>query len=118
MQQKGESFIYNEIEWLNFSVFVARKSWAKVHLCHCLLFRSLGSKPEPCLYMLEQRFSYGCEFYGAQPLLGMTPHIDKCFLTMSQAVGQYKGAMVTGATGVGKTETVKVGDETNVLYKH
>ena len=58
--------------------------------------------------MLDQTYNYGCEFYGAQPMVGLTPVTDKCFLAMSQAVTNKQGAMLTGATAVGKTETIKV----------
>ena len=58
--------------------------------------------------MLDQQFNYGCEFYGAQPMVGLTPVTDKCYLSMALAISQHKGAMVMGDTGVGKTETVKV----------
>ena len=60
------------------------------------------------MYMLEERYDYGCEFYGAQSLIGLTPLTDKCYLSMSQAMGSCKGGMVTGDTATGKTETVKV----------
>ena len=58
--------------------------------------------------ILEQSYEYGCEFYGAQPMVGLTPLTDKCFLSMSQAVTSRRGVMVSGASCVGKTETVKV----------
>ena len=60
------------------------------------------------MYMLEERYSYGCEFYGAQPLIGLTPLTDKCYLSMSQAMSTCMGSMVAGDTATGKTETVKV----------
>ena len=75
-------------------------------LCVCL-----DDKPEPCLYILDQRYTYGCEFYGAQPSLAITPLMDKSFFCMSQAIAQYKGSLMVGETGSGKSETVKVGGD-------
>ena len=60
------------------------------------------------MIMLDQQLQYGCEFYGANPVLGLTPMTDKCYLAMSQAIQQHKGSMLVGGTGTGKTETVKV----------
>ena len=60
------------------------------------------------MYMLDERYIYGCEFYGAQPTIGHTLTTDKCYLAMSQAMACQKGAMVSGKTAVGKTESVKV----------
>ena len=70
----------------------------------------IEEKQIPSLYILDQRYSYGCEFYGAQTSVELTPLTDKCFLSMSQAVAGNKGAMLTGETAAGKTETVKVGN--------
>ena len=58
--------------------------------------------------MLEERYRYGCEFYGSQPMPGLTPMTDKCYLSMSQALASCSGAMITGHNSFGKTETVKV----------
>ena len=63
---------------------------------------------EPVIYILEDQYKVGCEFYGAQPTIGLTPITDRCFLSMSQAISVHKGAILYGTTGVGKTETVKV----------
>ena len=60
------------------------------------------------LYILDESYEYGCEFYGAAPAIGLTPLTERCFLSMSQAITQCKGASLCGASGVGKTETVKV----------
>ena len=73
-----------------------------------LLLSFIDDKPEPCLYILDERYLYGCEFYGAQPIIGHTLTTDKCYLAMSQALALQKGAIVSGSTAVGKTETIKV----------
>ena len=75
--------------------------------CNLLVLIS-DEKYEPVVMMLDQQYTYGCEFYGAQPIVGLTPITDKCYLSMSQALQANKGAMLTGGTGSGKTETVKV----------
>ena len=62
------------------------------------------------LYILDESYEYGCEFYGAAPAIGLTPLTERCFLSMSHAITQCKGASLCGASGVGKTETVKVTD--------
>ena len=69
---------------------------------------SADEKPDPTLVILNQNYSYGYEFYGAQAQVGLTPQTDKCFLSMSQALASNRGAMLVGGPGVGKTETVKV----------
>ena len=65
-------------------------------------------KRVPRIMLLEQSYQYGCEFYGAQSVVGLTPLTDKCFLSMSQAMSSQRGVMLTGSSCVGKTETVKV----------
>ena len=72
------------------------------------VFNSLDEKPEPSVTILNQEYSYGYEFYGAQPQVGLTPQTDKCFLSISQALASNRGAMLVGGPGAGKTETVKV----------
>lgn len=59
--------------------------------------------------MLDERYRYGCEFYGAQAMPGLTPATDKAYLAMSRALTACTGAMITGHNSSGKTETVKVG---------
>ena len=39
---------------------------------------------EPVIFVLENRFCYGCEFYGNQVGLAMTSITERCFLTMAQ----------------------------------
>lgn len=63
---------------------------------------------EPLIYILDTKYQYGCEFYGAQSTIVPAPVTERCFLTMSQALSQFKGSCISGGTGVGKTETCKV----------
>ncbi|XP_022081686.1 dynein gamma chain, flagellar outer arm-like [Acanthaster planci] len=66
-----------------------------------------AGRVDPQIYMLDERFTYGSEFYGGQASLVLTPITERCFLTMAQAMRQFKNCAVTGGTGVGKTETAK-----------
>ncbi len=58
--------------------------------------------------MLDQQYRYGCEFYGATPIIAYTLQTDKHFLSLSQSLAQGCGGLLTGGAGAGKTETVKV----------
>jgi len=80
------------------------------------LLSHTDDKLEPCLYILDERYLYGCEFYGAQPIIGHTLTTDKCYLAISQALALQKGAIISGSTTVGKTETIKVSIKV-ILYK-
>ncbi|KAF6030092.1 hypothetical protein EB796_011605 [Bugula neritina] len=64
-------------------------------------------KMAPVIYILENKFSYGCEFYGNQVGIAMTSITERCFLTMSQALSSSHGVILQGPQAVGKTETVK-----------
>ena len=52
-------------------------------------------KMEPVVYIMENRFSYGCEFYGNQIGVAMTAITERCFLAMSQ-VCLYAVTYITG----------------------
>ena len=56
--------------------------WSQCIVQWLQLFSDEG--PEPYIQILEQNYEYGCEFYGASPMIGLTPLTDKCFLSMSQ----------------------------------
>ncbi|KAJ8314952.1 hypothetical protein KUTeg_007102 [Tegillarca granosa] len=68
---------------------------------------ALQDKQEPLIWILDTPYSYGNEFYGTDAGVALTPLTEKCFLTMSQALNNFQGSVVTGPVGVGKTETVK-----------
>lgn len=52
-------------------------------------------------------FTYGFEYLGIPEKLAYTPLVDKCFLSMTQALDQKLGGSPFGPAGTGKTETVK-----------
>ncbi|CUM64243.1 uncharacterized protein PRCAT00001838001 [Priceomyces carsonii] len=52
-------------------------------------------------------FLYGFEYIGIPEKLAYTPLLDKCFLSMSQAIDQGFGGSMFGPAGTGKTETIK-----------
>ncbi|XP_071801693.1 uncharacterized protein [Asterias amurensis] len=66
-----------------------------------------AGRVQPQIYILDDRFTYGTEFYGGQSSLVLTPVTERCFLSLTLAMKQYKNCAITGGTGVGKTETTK-----------
>ncbi|XP_064629693.1 uncharacterized protein LOC135488785 isoform X2 [Lineus longissimus] len=62
---------------------------------------------QPVLQIVDNNYKYGCEFYGAQPIIALTTLTERCFISMAAALKQHNGVKVIGGTGTGKTETVK-----------